>query len=146
MARKFKQYIANLGIIVKIVVIKTYHSIDLVKQYHGPQQQVYVIIAKELSEINPKRALQIVFKAINNSVSLNKRVLILLVLIAYPKMIESDAPFSTLIKHVVTMQKAIDEVRKSITSRHVNNAFNTRNGPSTSTLYNLSLNSLVHIF
>ena len=93
MAKKFKQYVTNIGIIIKNIPIEEYHSIDMVKHYHRPLQQVYSIIITEILGIKPELALQIFFKAINNLVGLNGLVFILLVFGAYPRMTELDTPF-----------------------------------------------------
>lgn len=66
-----------------------------------------------------------VFKAINDSISLNGFIFILLVFGAYLRMIESNALFSTITQRVVVMQKAVIEVRKIIVSKQVKNALNT---------------------
>ena len=44
MAKEFKQYAANMDIIVKNAQEEAHHSIGMVERYHGPLRQVYSII------------------------------------------------------------------------------------------------------
>lgn len=41
MAREFKQYATNMGIIVKNVPVEAHHSIGKVERYHGPLRRIY---------------------------------------------------------------------------------------------------------
>jgi hypothetical protein len=52
------------------------------------------------------------FKAINDSVGPNSFIPILLVFRAYLYIVESNAPNPTVIKRVVALKKAIEEVKK----------------------------------
>lgn len=83
MAMKFKQYAANMSIIVKNTQVEANYSIGMVKRYHRLLQQVYSIDTTEIPGIKLNLALQISLKAINNSVSPNGLVFILLVFGAY---------------------------------------------------------------
>lgn len=146
MAREFKQYAANMGITVKNVPVETHHSIGLVERYHGPRRRVYTIITAEIPGIEPDLALQMAFKALNDTAGPNELVPTLLVFGAYPRLTEMDAPSPSITQRTVAMRKAMEEVRKSQASRQVNDALNTRNRPSTSLIHDLSLNSLVLVF
>ncbi len=66
-SRKFKQYIVNIGTIIKSIPVKAYNSISIVKHYHGPLQHIYHIITSKIPGINKDIALQMAFKAINDS-------------------------------------------------------------------------------
>ena len=57
MAKEFKQYAANMGIIIKNALIEAHHSIGIVKCYHGPLEYVYSIITTKISGIEPELAL-----------------------------------------------------------------------------------------
>ena len=46
----------------------------------------------------------------------------------------------------IVMRKAIEEIRRSHSSRQVNNALNTQNGPSIDLIHDSPLNSPVLIF
>jgi hypothetical protein len=52
------------------------------------------------------------FKAINNSAGPNSLIPTLLVFRAYLYIVESDAPNPTVVKRVVALKKAMEEVKK----------------------------------
>ena len=52
----------------------------MVKHYHGPLCRIYHIIIAELLDINKDIALQMAFKAINNSINLNSLIPTLLII------------------------------------------------------------------
>ena len=145
-AKEFKQYAANMGIIVKNAPVEAHHPIGMVERYHGPLCRVYSIITTEIPGIEPDSALQISFKSINNSVGPNGLVFILLVFDAYPKMTESDILSPSITQHAMAMKKALDEVRKCTASQQVNDPLNTWNGPSTATVYDLPINSPILVY
>jgi len=66
----------------------------------------------ELPDINKDMALQMAFKAINDSTGPNGLIFTLLVFGAYLRIVESDAPNLTVIKRAVALKKAIEEVKK----------------------------------
>jgi hypothetical protein len=70
----------------------------MVKCYYGPLCHIYHIIIAELLDINKDMALQMAFKAINDSIGLNSLIPTLLVFRAYPYMVESDIPNLTVVK------------------------------------------------
>jgi hypothetical protein len=74
------------------VLVKAYNFISIVKRYHGLIRRAYQIIVFEIPELDKDIALQMAFKAINDSASPDGLVLTLLVFRAYSRMIESDAP------------------------------------------------------
>ena len=116
MAKKFRQYAANIGIIIKNAPVETHHSIGMVERYHGPLRQVYSIITTEIPGIKPELALQISFKAINDSVGPNGLVSTRLVFGAYPKMSELDVPSASITQRATAMKKAMNEVQKCTAS------------------------------
>ena len=61
-------------------------------------------------------------------------------------MIESDIPLPIVIQRVIVFKKAIKEVKKIRAERQVVDTLNMRNGPSTTAIYNLPLNSLVLVW
>jgi hypothetical protein len=77
------------------VPVKAHNSISIVKRYHGLIQRAYQIIVSKIPKLDKNIALQMAFKAINNSAGPDSLVLTLLVFKAYPKIIKSDAPFFT---------------------------------------------------
>ena len=83
------------------------------------------------------------FKAINDIVGPNRLVLILLVYSAYPRITEHDPLSPSVALRALAVKKAIAEVQKLQAKRQVNDALNARNGPNTTIVYKLALNSKV---
>ena len=104
---------------------------------------MYQIISEELPDLSKEAALQMAFKAINDTAGLDSIVPTLLVFRAYPRLVESNAPSLTVSYHVTVLKKVIEEVQKLRAKRQVNDALNYHNRPSTSALKDLPLNSLV---
>ena len=77
--------------------VKAYNLVKIVKYYYGPLCRIYYIIIVELLDIGKDIALQMAFKAINNSAGPNGLILILLVFRAYLYIVESDIPNPTVI-------------------------------------------------
>ena len=90
-SKEFKYYAATIGVTTKLVPVESHNSIGMVERYHGPLRRAYQIITTKIPEISKEIALQIAFKAINNTASLEGLVPILLVFRAYPRIVESDA-------------------------------------------------------
>ena len=81
--KEFKQYAANMEIIVKNVFVKTHHSIDLIECYYELLRHIYVIIIIEIFEINANLVLQISFKVFNDLIKSNGFVFTLFVFGVY---------------------------------------------------------------
>jgi len=94
------------------VPVKAYNLVGIVEHYYSPLRHIYHIIIVELLDISKDMALQMAFKAINNSTGPNSLTLTLLVFGAYPYIVESDAPNPTVIKQVVALKKAIEKIKK----------------------------------
>ena len=116
MAKEFRQYAANMGIIIKNAPVEAHHSIGMVERYHGPLRRVYSIITTEILGIEPKLALQMSFKAINDSAGSNRLVPTLLVFGAYPRMSELDTPSVSITQRAMAMKKAMNKVQKCTAS------------------------------
>ena len=70
--------------------VKAHNSVRIVEHYHGPLCHIYHIIIIELLDIGKDIALQIAFKAINDSIGPNGLTPTLLVFRAYPHIVESN--------------------------------------------------------
>ena len=145
-ARKFKQYVINMKITIKIVFVKTHHSIDQIERYHESFRRIYTIITTKISNIDFELKLQMIFKIINDSIDFNELIFTLFVFDVYSRMIEMNASFFIIIQRVVIMKKTMNEIKKHIASRQIKNAFNIRNESSTISVRNFSLNSEILIF
>ena len=135
-----------MGIVVKNVLVEAHYSIGLIERHHGFLRRVYTIITTEIPGIDPELALQMAFKALNDSARLNGHVPTLLVFDAYLRMTDMDATLPTINHRTIAMRKAMEEARKSIASRQVNYATNIQDGSSFSLIHDLPLNSPVLVF
>jgi hypothetical protein len=99
-----------MGIKVKIVLVKAYNLIKIVERYHGPIRQAYFIIMTEIPGINKDMALQMAFKAINDTAGLDGLVLTLLVYNTLPRIVEYDVPLPTITQRSMALKKAILEI------------------------------------
>ena len=68
---------------VKEVPIKVYNSIKKVEWYYMLLHYIYKIISLKLKGVSKELTLQIAVKAVNNSISLDRLIPILLVFNAY---------------------------------------------------------------
>ena len=55
-----------MDIIIKNILVKVYHSINIAKYYYKCLQQVYLIITIKISRFEFDLVFQMFFKAINN--------------------------------------------------------------------------------
>jgi hypothetical protein len=94
------------------VPVEAYNSIGMVERYYSPIRRVYQIIVSEIPELDKDIALQIAFKAINDSAGPDGLVPTLLVFGAYLRMVESDAPSSTVAQRATAIKKAMAEIHK----------------------------------
>ena len=72
--------------------VKAYNLVRMVERYYGPLYCIYYIIIMELLDIGKDIALQMAFKAINDSAGPNSLITTLLVFGAYLYIVESDTP------------------------------------------------------
>ena len=86
-----------MGTKVKIIPIEAYNSVRIIEHYHGPIRRAYLIIMAKINGINKDTALQIAFKAINNSAGPDGIVLTLLVYGALPRITKYNAPLPTIL-------------------------------------------------
>ncbi|EED11471.1 hypothetical protein TSTA_007610 [Talaromyces stipitatus ATCC 10500] len=97
----------------------------------------YEIIKKELPDLPKDAALQMAVKAVNNTAGPDGLVPTLLVFGAYPRMVEYDPPAPTITQCAAALKKAMTEVR---------DALNMRNGPASTAVHLLPINSDVRVW
>jgi hypothetical protein len=85
-------------------------------------------------------------KAINNTAGPNGLVPTLLVYGAYPRISNLGPPAPSITEQAAVIQKAMAEIVKLRAKQIVNNALHHRNGPNTTLVYNLPLNSKVLVW
>jgi hypothetical protein len=85
-------------------------------------------------------------KAINDSTGPEGLVPTLLVFGAFPRMAQEDSPSASIQQRAAAIKKAMEDLAKTRAKMAVNNALNTRNGPNTESLHQLSPNSKVLVY
>jgi hypothetical protein len=135
-----------MSIRINTISIETHHSIDMIERYHDSFRKMYAIIIAKISNIDSNSTLQMTFKALNDFAELNELIFTLLVFETYFRMIEMNAFSSTIIQRFVAMRKIMNEIRKSIVVRQMNDALNTRNDSFSILIHTLSLNSDVFVY
>lgn len=145
-SKEFKHYATTMGIQTKGVPVEAHNSVGIVERYHGPLRRAYQIIAAELPGLDKSIALQMAFKALNDSAGPEGLIPTLLVFGAYPRLVESDPPAPSVSQRAAAIRKAMDEVRKLHAKRQVADAVNMRNGPRTDPVHELPPNSPVLVW
>jgi hypothetical protein len=145
-SKEFSQLASTVGTKVKIVPVEAHNSVEIVERYHGPVRRAYQIITAEVRDIGKDIALQMAFKAINDSAGPDGLISTPLVYGAYPRISEFDAPSPTVALCATAIKKAMAEIQRLRAKHQVADALNTRNGPNTDGIHDLELNSLVLVW
>jgi hypothetical protein len=85
-------------------------------------------------------------KAINDTAGPDGLVPTLLVFGAYPRMTDDSPPSFSVVQRAEAIRKATSEARRALAKRQVRNALLTRNGPDTTPLHTLPLQSKVRVW
>jgi hypothetical protein len=97
------------------------------------------------STISKEIILQMIVKAINDTVGPDELVFILLVFETYPRMHAMNPSISSIIQRAIAIEKAMIEIRKFRAERQIADALNTRNDSIIIPIHDLSINSDVLI-
>ncbi len=97
------------------------------------------------TDIIKKLMLQMIVKAINDTIELDELMLTLLVFDAYSRMHAMNSSTLTVNQRAMIIEKAITEVRKIRIERQVVDALNARNESIVTSIHDLFLNSNVLI-
>ncbi|KAI1004025.1 hypothetical protein K3495_g4184 [Podosphaera aphanis] len=143
---EFEQFAINVGSTTNAVPVEAHNSIGIVERYHGPLRRIYNIITAEIPGIDRHMALQMSFKALNDSVGPDGLVPTLLVSGAYPRMVKLDAPSPTITQRAKALEKAMKELEEIRAERKFIDALKARNGPSSLAIHRLTLNSPVLVW
>ena len=84
-------------------------------------------------------------KAVNDIASLDGLVPILLIFGAYPRLTSSDPLSPGIIKRAEAIYMAMKEVRRFYAERQVQEALAIRNGPRTTDILDLPLQSIIRV-
>ena len=145
-SKEFSQYSNSMGISLRAVPVEAHNSIGIVERYHGPLRRAYQIISDELPTIDKEQALQMAFKAINDSAGPDGITPTLLVYGAFPRLVDSEPPSPTITERALAVKKAMAEIQVLRAKKQVNDALNTRNGPNTDAVHSLTLDSEVLVW
>ncbi len=118
----------------------------MIERYYESFRCIYVIIVAKIVEIDFNAILRISFKAFNNLTDLDDLIFILLVFKAYFRMIEMNVFSSTIIQRSIVMRKTMNEIRKLIATRQLNDALNIQNDSFSTLIHDISLNLDVLVY
>lgn len=90
--------------------------------------------------------LQMAVKAVNDTAGSDGYMSTLLVFGAYLRITEYSPPAPIVAQRAAAIKKAMTKVRRLHTIRQINNALNTQNGPSSTLIHQLPLNSDVLVW
>ncbi len=144
-SKEFRQFVISMTIITKVVSMKTHWSIDVVERYHVELRRAYQMIFDDL-DVNKEIVLQMIVKAINDTVDFDDLMLILLIFEAYFRMHVMNLSASSIIQRAMIIEKVMIEIRKFRVERQIVDVLNTRNDSIITSIHDLSLNSDVLIW
>lgn len=142
MNKEFIQNTKSISITIKSIPVEAYSSIGIIEQYHHPLHCAYEILTKELENDNLTKSiiLQIIMKAVNNTIELNRLIPTLLVYKTYPKLSNINPLIPTIIQYTKATKKAITKVHHIQAKKQIIEALKIRNGLSTILILTLPLN------
>ncbi len=111
-----------MSIEIKTILVETHHSIEMIERYHESLRRIYSIIVTEISDIDSDSVLQMSFKVLNNSIESDDLISTLLMFETYLRMTELDAFSSTITQRFIVMKKVMNEIKRFVAIRQVNDA------------------------
>jgi hypothetical protein len=145
-SQEFRDNAKVVGTEVKEMPVEAHNSIGLVERYHVPLKRAFKIISSELPDLHKEERLQMSIKAVNDTAGPDGLTPTLLVFGAYPRLTSTDAPAASIIERAAAIKLAMADVRKCHAARKVSEALRMRNGPRTSHLMDLSIDSEVLVW
>jgi hypothetical protein len=151
-SRKFRQFVISMTIIIKAVFVEAHWSIDVVKRYHVELREAYQMISDDLTTesinetVSKEIVLQIIVKAINDTVDSDDLMFILLIFETYSRMHIMNFSTSSIIQRVMTIEKVMIEIRKFRAERQIIDVLNIRNDHIIASIHDLLLNSDVLVW
>ncbi len=134
-----------MTIIIKVVLVEAHWSIDVMKRYHAKLRRAYQMIIENL-DVDKEFVLQMIVKAINDTIDSDNLVLILLIFEAYSRMHVMNLSISSIIQRTITIEKAMIEIKKFRAERQMIDVLNIRNDSIIISIHDLFLNSDVLIW
>jgi hypothetical protein len=146
-SREFRQFVISMTIIIKAMLVEAHWSINVVKRYHAELRRAYQMIFENLeSTINKKIILQMIVKAINDTIDFDELMFILLIFEAYSRMHIMNLSISSIIQRAMIIEKAMIEIRKFRAERQMIDVLNIRNDSIIISIHDLFFNSNVLIW
>ena len=146
-AIEFQNAANSLNIECRQVPVEAHQSIGKVERYHAPLRRAFEILYAELSATTSREAiLQMAFKAINDTVGPGGLVPTLLVFGEYPRISSKAPPSPAIRQRAEAISKAMRALRAMRAKRQIRDAINTRNGPSSTEVTSLPLQSEVLVW
>jgi hypothetical protein len=111
--REFRQFVISMTIIIKFVSIETHCLIDIIKRYHVKLRKAYQMIFENLeTDISKKIILQMIVKAINDTIDLDELMFTLLIFNVYSRMHVMNSSTSSINQRTMTIKKAMIGIKK----------------------------------
>ena len=145
-SKEFRGEAMAMNIESKVMPVEAHHSVGIVERYHIPLKRTFKILTRELPQLPKEEILQMSVKAINDTAGPDGLVPTLLVFGAYPRMTWDDAPAASTMARGAAIKAAMAEARRCHAARKITSALRMRNGPRTSHLAALPLNSEVVVW
>jgi hypothetical protein len=120
------------------------------KKFHIELRKAYQMIFENLnlnseSTISKEIVLQMIVKAINDTIDSDELMLILLIFETYSRMHVMNLSTSSITQRDIIIEKAMIEIRKIRVERQIVDALNIRNESIVISIHDLSINSNVLI-
>jgi hypothetical protein len=151
-SREFRQFVISMTIIIKAIFVETHWSIDVVERYHVELRRAYQMISDDLTTesinetINKEIVLQMIVKAINDTIESDDLMLILLIFETYLRMHVMNLSISSITQRTIIIEKAMIEIKKFRAERQIVDALNIRNDSIIISIHDLSFNSDVLVW
>jgi hypothetical protein len=151
-SKEFRQFVISMTIIIKAVFVETHWSIDVVEKYHVELRRTYQMINDDLTTksinetISKEIMLQMIVKAINDTVDSDDLILILLIFEAYSCMHVMNLSISSITQRIMIIEKAMIEIKTFRVERQIVDALNIRNDSIIISIHDLFFNSDVLIW
>jgi hypothetical protein len=144
-SREFRQFVISMTIITKAVLVEARWLIDVVKRYHAELRRAYQMIFEKL-DVNKKIALQMIVKAISDTIDSDDLVFILLIFEVYSRIHVMNSSILSTIQRTIIIEKVMIKIRKVRAERQIIDVLNTRNNLIMISIHDLLLNSNVLIW
>ena len=126
--------------------MKTHNSVDKVKTYHASLRRTYEIIRDEIQNANFELILQMIVKAVNDSVDSNDIVSILLVFETYSRMMNDLSSSSFIVQRIEIIRKEMKEIHRLHAERQMKDALAMRNESNIDSIISLFIQSDVRVW